>query len=322
MADDPTPTPSSAGGTPPSNGGASAPSSSAPPPVDRLTSDYLPPAPKAAAEKPQPEPPPTPEPEPAPTPEPTPTAFKYRGRDYTLAQLEALLPSILTTAEQFPHLQTKYQEMLERFAQPPQPRGPEGPSLSPQQFQANLRAQIQPRLQQVIQNGWMEPDFAELYPNAAAQALYLTANLEDAIGRLVQLEQRVGGMGASTASKEARSVVDTALEAIAGQGALYDGLKDAGKRQEYLAWLAEKVNPVADWSNPEITRDVLGRQWLAFNAAAILEAAKQTTERAQQERDDAKRRAQGAGGGPRPGAPAPSAPSHLETLLEGVLPRR
>src|SRR5262245_52510828 len=121
-----------ASASPPSgNTGATAPppAPSSPSRLDSLIDSKSPEAPASDTAPP-----------PAATPAPPsgPAKYKFRGREYTAAELEAggLLNDALTTAEQFPHLQRKYTETLEADRQrqlQPQP---------PQQMQPIPQTQI------------------------------------------------------------------------------------------------------------------------------------------------------------------------------------
>ncbi len=260
--------------------------------------------------------------EPAPS---VPPKYKYRGREYTLDELvqHGLLNDALTTAEQFPHLQKKYQEVLEqaRQAQAPAPDRQVPPSLTPEQIRAMYAGQIP----QVVQAGFLEGDLAELYPNTVAQMLFHRDLLYDARRAIAEVQAQVAQLTGRTVRGDAQAVLDRTLDALTTRDAIYAPLKEPETRRGFLDYL-RRLDPQVARQTPEggieFDGEQLARLWVAYQHEAILAAARAAAEAERQRRDDERRRAAG-GPGPsaRPATPV-TTPTHLDTLLEGALPRR
>jgi hypothetical protein len=268
--------------------------------VDALTRDAVP-APAA-------EPPPIDETEP-----PAPR-YKYRGQEYTREQLEQLLPAILTTAEQFPHLQEKYQGALEQQLQLQQ----QPPALA----QPEIRMRYAGEVHRAVKDGYIESDFAELYPDFAAQAM-MHRDLLYNMHRTVQaLQQEVGGYTGRQRAEEGRSKLDTALDGLATHGLnglgqeVFAPLQQPAEREGFFQFLLQ-LNPTVDKLTPEF----LGRQWIAYKGDALLTAANAAAAAQQAQRGQAIRQAQGGGRSARPAAPPVQPKSHLDSLMEDVLPQ-
>lgn len=257
------------------------------------------------------------------SPEPPASKFKYQGREYTADELlksPDLLTAIITSAEQFPHLQKKYLETLEqRQPQPPQPQTPAQAQPSPAQFRAALRTRYDPEVQELVKNDLIEADAAELYPNLIAQGLYLRDQILGVAQQLGIVSDQVNGFTGKASAKDTMTKVHADLDLLATEGSIYEGLKDAEKRGKFLDYIANELNPTVD----RVTPDFLRRMWLAHNGEALVTVARQAGE-AQRKADQAIRaRAAGDGRGARPMASVPQPVSHLDSLIpEGTLPRR
>jgi len=307
-----TPAPAAAPPTP------SAPA--APAPSDHLrelTADVLP----GGEREPSPTPPtPAPEPEPAPRVQPGPKV-KIRGIEYALDAVLSnpeLSQALLQTYEQFPTLQKKYVELLEQMRQSPTPPEPPPTPVDPRVQQAQLLASMASEIGNVVRAGYIEEDFASLYPNMTAQMLAHRNELYTLARRVAQFEQTYRGQTHQAEVTSHRTNLDANLDALAGKGELYAPLKNPTERQAFLEHLVQDVNPTVD----RITPEWLMRQWIAFKHETILTGMQATTERERLERETARRRAASDGKGSRP-TPAPAGePSHLEFLIGDSLPAR
>lgn len=199
--------------------------------------------------------------------------YKYRGHEYTLAEMEkqGLLEDVLTTAEQFPHLQKKYTERLEadREAAPVQPTAPQ-----PQQLRQAVNSQIQNALPVVLEHvvkdklyGEQFADFAETWPEPVALVL----------SELNGLAQRLGKIEATQGSAEEKVVVENLNQAAKvfestldelGKDELTSALADAKVRGEFTKTFEQSFGNL---NISQMTPDFIQRQALAFLAPAIKE---------------------------------------------------
>lgn len=306
--------------TPPPSAAAASEAAAPPSPPSRLeslTEGLQAPAPRETSPREASPSPPELGAEPSAAPAPAkPPTFKFRGRDYSVEDLvqHGLLADALTTAEQFPHLQKKYQEVLEQARQ--QPAQPVAPPPQPKP-QAQIRAEYAGEVSRAVQQGYIESDFAQLYPDFASQAMMHVSMLYDLAGAMRGLRDKVDSLGGQTTAKDAIAKLNGTLDQVAGKGEPWAWLKDPKERTGFLDYLGT-VNPLVEQLTPEF----LSQQAVAYKADAFLEATRQTAERQQHQRDDARRKAAGDGRGSRPTAtPAPT-PTHLDTLLEGLVPAR
>lgn len=255
-----------------------------------------------------------------------PPKFKYRGREYTVEELvqQGLLSDVLTSAEQLPHLQRKYMEALEQQRQAQQPpQQPLQPQETPQQFQARLVAQFKPEIEQVVQSGFIESDFAELYPNAVAQMLWHRNGLREVLGKVAEIEGRLGSFTGKVSARDEMATINGRLDALAErgktpQGKIFAPLADPERRKAFLDFL---TNPDegGDPDTRRLTPEFLARMWVAMNHEALLEATTQAVDAQNAANAAARARAAGDGRGARLTAPAPQPVSHLDRMLEGAL---
>lgn len=264
------------------------------------------------------------EPPASPTPAP-PARFKIGDREYTDEELQAAL----TTAQQFPHLQKKYTEVLEQQRQAAQPaQQPQQPQRTPQQVMADLKHRYGEELSGLVASGLIEADAAELYPGLIMQGLYLRDWISNVAREFVELKQHVGGFTGKASAKDTMGEVNAALDLIAAEDGIYKGLGDPEKdakgqtaRDRFLRYLADEINPTTD----KLTGEFLKRMWLAHNGDALVTMARQSGEATQRAEAASRARAAGDGRAARPSAPAPAAKSPMETVIdrltEGVLPR-
>ncbi len=266
---------------------------------------------------------------PAPTAAPEaaePKRYRVLGKEYTLAELEAQglldqLDSKFTQAEQVAHYQRLFErerqarEELDRAAR----ERPAAPVAQDQGIPTEqLMAFYQPSIQAAVEAGIIEPDIATAYPKTAARVFYLSdlvsrqgKALAEIVGFLAQA--RDGNQGA-----QVRQALETMTDGVAKNGPMFAPLADQKTRQEFYAWLGEKVNPPASM----LSEEFLARMWAAYKHTdwiGVAEAAAQAQKAGEEEK---RRQAQGEGGGSRP----PAAPGKtqkerdLEEMMEGFLP--
>lgn len=239
--------------------------------------------------------------------------------EYTAAELEAkgLLENLATTHSQHGHLQEKYNQLLEKVASVPAQAEPQQREPEPPQEISNLMiAQTYDPVAQAITNDLLnnklaEDDFAELYPRVfktvAGQLRYIADEhfqLKAMVHKAVErLEGTITYLNANKSKSEGQ-IVESAYNKhldglVAKDGKLYAGLRDTKVRDGFTKFLVDEVHASSDQCTGEKAPEFLSKQWIAYNAPTILDAAKNgTADRAK--RAD-KRFVTGEGSGTRPG---------------------
>jgi hypothetical protein len=241
--------------------------------------------------------------EPQPDKTPAKRTIKVNGKDVALTDEQ--IRNALTTAAQFPTIQQKYQELLERSTQLP---AKETPAAAPPAriTQDQIRQTYLPMLKERIEQGYMEADFGDAYINVATGMMYYADVIE---GMAEKLNWAISWIDAEREMRNAREVdkrLQTALDTVAEKPAkLYHGLRNKETRGEFVEWLRKEVDPKVSMISPEY----IDKQWVAFNAASVLEFVE-----AQRETEDTTRR-RASGDGVRAAQGVPTSPQP-KTLLE------
>lgn len=264
------------------------------------------------------------EPQPQPTvtePKP-PVELTYGGKKYTPEQITQdidLLKSVLTTAEQFPNLQRKYVETLERTRQAEQAPPPQPAQPVQRATPEDIRQSIAPVLSAAVKDGYLEDSFVEVFPNAAAQMATYAVRVDQGVQLVTNLLQRLGAIEHQSVSEKVVGSLHSTLDEMAKSEDIFEPLADPQVRSAFVGFLRE-LNPMAD----QVTRDFLDRQYLAFHSKAIYEARRAEKAKAEAEAKTKRGRAVGAGQGARPGTPPvkvtdPQAIA-MENLIGDLLP--
>lgn len=243
------------------------------------------------------------EPQPQPTvPEPKPPVeLTYGGKKFTPEQIAKdvdLLKSVLTTAEQFPNLQRKYVETLEKMRQAEQ--APPPPPAQPVQRATpeDIRHNVAPIVTAAVKDGYIEESFVEVFPNAAAQMAFYANRVDQGVQLVTNLLQRLGSIEHQSVSERVVGSLNSTLDEMAKSDEIFEPLATPEVRSSFIGYLRE-LNPMAD----QVTRDFLDRQYLAFHSKAIYEARRAEKAKAEAELKTKRGRATGAGQGARPGVP-------------------
>jgi hypothetical protein len=253
------------------------------------------------------------------TEEPQPEAKKYkvRGREYTLEELEkeGLLGDIVTQSEQVAH----YQELYHGLKQQVEGRQPQGaPQVQPQPQQLRpdqVRAAMQPLINQAVQAGFIDQDFAEDFPNAAATQMYVYSDY-------MQLKQLVAGMyqyfmqeNQQKIYNTVRNNFDTFCDHLSSRHPVYTNLKTPEEKERFFDYLRTKVNPEAGAINEEF----LGQVYLAFQQNQILPAMQQGVQQRTSKKKKQRKLAAGEGGtAPRKDLQHKARPSDDQLVLDGM----
>lgn len=248
--------------------------------------------------------------------------IKIRGKEYTFAEIlenDFLQQALLQTYEQFPSLQQKYTQMLEQQReQQSQRQQPPQPQIDPRVEQAQLVAHYAPQIAQVVREGRIEEDFAQLYPNAVAQMLWHRDQLYQ-LGTAFQ-EFRTANVGQTRKAEQTghQNQLMATLDGLANKGEIFGPLKDARERAGFLDFMIDMGDPPVS----KLTPDYLAKMWVAFKHDTIVTAAQAAAERDRITRQNDRLRASGDGKGSRPTPAAPAAPNLLDELTAPFLPRR
>jgi len=279
--------------------------------IDGPTGEPLPeaeaepePEPEAAPEAgPEPEEEPTaPEGEPEPA-EPPKRTYKYRGREYTLDEMVKLgiLEDVLTSAEQLPHLQKKYLEVLEKAraadAAKPQPGPTEAQPQPAAPSPEVVVAQCEPLVRTLVDQGYVEEDFVQAYPRYAAAQAYAYQELQQVKVLLAQVLDYLSREHMARMGQTVRGQLESIFDQLAQQGGYFSGLADRAARDAFVKYLAD-LNIEAG----KISPDLVAREWVAFNYENIVKPQQSGQSDREQEQ---RKRAVGEGkGAPRTKPPA------------------
>jgi len=280
---------------------------------------------KDETEEPAGEPAKEPAKEPA-TPAATPAAeekFTFRGQEYTYTEAvkAGVWKQILTRAEQASayHEELEQRRRQDKEAAEKVATKPEDVPVTPETFVKKH----QPKIDELVNAGWVSKDFAEFYPAEVAAFIELQQKAIPAIEYFerVKAGQEAQAAGARKAEAErVFSFIDTTVEELSKSGeAFYAGLGDESTRVNFLKHLI-RLNP----HKSQITRDFIEGEWAHFNRQVVKEAVNSHLSRAEQEAQRQRARAAGesptrsVGGGRLP----PAGDDGLDDLLEGMEPPR
>lgn len=230
-------------------------------------------------------------------------------REMTIQQLgeEGLLDKIITTSNQFPTIQKKYQDLLESRAKPESKE--ETKAVVPAKREPPTPVQIRQIYDKVVaarvQAGYIEPDFAEAYPDLAASLVYNQDIIEDLSEKLghciawIQAEVEVRN------SVKVNKMLDDAIEGVAVRGdgdkgdIIFKPLRDPQRREEFKTWIIKTVDPKVGALSAENAE----KWWFAFNSGEILAFAKESANKA---KSPTRQKAASDGTSTRAGGPTPT----------------
>lgn len=238
--------------------------------------------------------------------------FNVRGQSYTaaeLAQRPDLLEALAQSAEQLPNLTKRHQEILDQLAAkalgqggPQQAPAGQQPAQAPQFSQAEIRAAYDPLVANAVKQGYIEEEFALVYPNAAAQMLFNVDLMYDARAAVQGIANVLTTGRREVDTQQQRGQVFSVLDQVAGSDPFYAPMKEGATKNEFLRYLIEEVNPTLDKMTPEF----VARQWVAFRHEEIRRNAATQAEASRDKRTRDRKLAVGVGGGSGPKAPLPA----------------
>lgn len=249
-----------------------------------------------------------------------PKTYEIEGKAYTKEQLEeaGLLDRIIQTARQFVPLQKKYVEVLEQQkAQPAAPAQVQEEKPVPQITNlAIARAYDEVAktiIDDLLQNNLLDEDLSEAYSRSiktfAGQLRYIADEhfqLKEIVNRAVgRLEATIAYLNQTKNQTEGNLVhteYNKQLDGLVAKDAkLYAGLKDPTIRANFTKFLVDEVQANVGQTTGDKAPVFLAKQWVAFNATHIMDAAQ--TAQAEKLRRQDKRFVTGETGGSRTGIP-------------------
>ena len=214
------------------------------------------------------------------------------------------------TASQFGYLQQQYLtqkqelEAMRAAQQRPQaqPQGSQGVQVTPQAIQAYYA----PKVQELVKQGAIEAEAAELFPLTISRSLFLDElrvqteqRAAMAEQRVAQMENYLNGLYQGNQAQSAHETVNRYMQSVASRGDLYAELADQKVQGEFLDYLVNKINPPMDM----VDENLIAQQFAAFRSQQLVEAARAMKQAQAATQAQAVRQAVGEGAGPRPGVP-------------------
>lgn len=231
-----------------------------------------------------------------------PYKVSWNGQEFELKVTPAqvkVLDAQRTTALQFPHLQQKYNQVLQASqnaaqmanVQPAQPK--EGEQFDPKAFTDRMK----PILDDARKRGALSEEFAELYPVEAAGYAFGMWQLQQVGQILAPLVQHYSQTTLEAQRSNFKAQVFDNMQRLASENPdIYGDLNDHDNRERYLQFLAELDLQVSQFQG-DSARTTLERLWPSFKGPELIAAAKAAASRAKAQQSAKRQNASGAGGG-------------------------
>ena len=143
------------------------------------------------------------------------------------------------------------------------------PEPPPQVTPEQLVEQYRPMVDSLIDQGYIEPSFADTYPGITAGFIHLLQE-NNALRQRVDVSHGfVQNQERQQQIDHVNKTIDDAIDNAAGRGELFARLKDHGEREKFRSWLVE-----TDPKFGQINGDFVARLYLAYNYNAAQETAK------------------------------------------------
>lgn len=241
-----------------------------------------------------------------------PQTFTYNGKKYTaedIAKNPELLGSLVQSAEQFPHIQRKYQEILEQGRRQAAPQA-QVPSQSQGGVQPQeIVARYGPEAIAMAERGYLEPEFVHAFPGVSANMVGYRNVIEGVAQKLHEVAQKVNGYeqerGQARQYQEVTQVATSFrdnIKALPELGAVFAPLKDPKVAQDFENFVTHTLNPVASAVVGQNGKDFLARAAYAYFGPNLAQSSQQQADAARAARATQRRQAVGDAGGARPGA--------------------
>lgn len=253
-------------------------------------------------------------------------SFTYRGKKYSIDDLKSdpdLRNKVLTGANQQSHYQELYgqtktemqklEDRLKKFEESQAQAAAEaqrraaqeaGPKLTPEK----LNAAYTENVKKMVEDGWLEPDLQELYPNAVSGVMSMRDEL---FTRINQVEAVLGGLINHTeADIQTRQQytekqrhegmwgkINQIFDHISSEGGIFAPLAQQETRNQFLTELEQSLNPEVEHliSDPRILRNL----WIGANHDQLIAEAAAKKAESDAKRNQQLRNAAGEGSGTR-----------------------
>lgn len=238
---------------------------------------------------------------------------ELRGQKVTSEQLQeaGLLSKMLTRDHQVSNYQKKYEErdqqfndLSERLAAIENPTPTEDaasaePEMTPEELMGALENSFDPVLQQMADNGLIEPDWAAVYPKKARLDAYYVDTILRGLGaaaeRLDAIENRVGEWSKTEdTQKDAQTVGGIMRDMVKDDSELYGGLSDADTQDGFFKFLGDPERNPFMFEPEEATPEKMKAAYLIYHSQGNVPTPKPAPKPPE---PDGQRRMGGTGGG-------------------------
>lgn len=248
--------------------------------------------------------------------------YTWKGQRYTAAQLveQGILEDALTGAEQAPHYQRLYNELKGEVDQVKQQLPQQAQTQQPQVQQITPSMVLQryaPEAVRMTQEGFIEEDFVDQFPSLASGLVMHRDMIYELRQAVAYMLQQFQASNASAYESSLRNQINGFMDEAA-LDETYAKLKEPDVRQAFWDYLIN-INPEI----PKISSKLIKDQFMAYNAAAILDAARSNSNTAKQERKRQKQVAGGETSGTRPPLkqqPTDTDANLIDSFLDGTWP--
>lgn len=247
-------------------------------------------------------------------PQPTPAApeatIEIDGRTYTQSQLRQ-------TLLQFPHLQKLWADAKPKLdAIEREQAQRQQPPIQPAQVLQNIRASFDGEVQKAVSEGFVEEEFALLYPNLSASMMLIRDSQRAANQMIQDMSGKIAWYERQNEVQGVRSEIDNNMLTLSTQHPALAPLATAEGREEFFQFL---IHTNADTRLVRTDPDYLVAQYVAHKKNDYLNGVgkqQADTQAAIDTRAAAKRRAQGA---PLPGSRPTAQPQAPATPLDELV---
>lgn len=241
--------------------------------------------------------------EPEPAPELVAHKVSYGGNEFELnvtPEQAKALDAMYKTALQFPHLQHRYTEALERMQQASQVASAqvaptqegEGAKWDADEFVKRMS----PAVDDAVKRGAVSEEFKELYPVEAATGAWLAMQLEQVSQVLNPIANQMRTSAVENQRHQLKAEVFDSMQTLASENPdIYGALNDHNQREKFLEFLIDLDVRVGTLLG-DARRTTLERLWPSFQGPELIQAAHAAAKRAKSAHNDKRRNAGGGGG--------------------------
>lgn len=247
--------------------------------------------------------------------------YEVRGIKYTAKELEqaGLLEDLAVTHAKHQHLQERYNELLKTAGEKPAPAEPPRQVLTNAAIAKTYDPFAAETIKELVATNLIETDLPEAYPRSVQTMI---GQLRFAFDLIFDMREQLSALvKESSAGREkvqgqiVQNAFNQQLDAlVAKDQKLYGGLKDPKVRASFGSFLVDEVGATVGQATGEKAQGFLAKQWVAFNADTVIDAAKNGVQAKKTQAD--KRFVVGEGAGSRPGLPDTGELSVLDKMIQ------